>query len=491
MRHARNMMARPICLFLTVATCLGVGGMASADSMKTDVETLSSAEFAGRSIGTPGSTAAAAYLAERFDDIGVMPLTGALHLLPVAIDALTLSGASGSLGAEGRTIATLGTDLTLSQGLVDSTTIEAPITLVRYAANSSTLPDGFDPADVDGHIVITQRVDPPSAPLSEAAAGLLGRLSMSRPAAILTATPGLRDMLQPDPGASATRYRRAKTPANVLGGRLDAGIVNDVFGPTGAPDDYRSVWISTLPSVGRLEVGFDEIRSRALDEVNVAGTVPGSETQETRILLTAHYDHLGTIDGTVYPGADDNASGVAVLLDVVRGLAADPPAVSVDVVFLTGEEHGLLGSQAFVDAPPVSLSSYRAMINVDAIGRPFGDQAEYSDAFFASGLECFPVLADALGIGARETGLRIMGFGDVPALSPLAASCEAQRAGTGGAPSDQMPFLMAGVPSVLLTGGIHADYHQPGDTSDKLDYARLERLSRLIEIAVRRLADAN
>ncbi|WP_413719050.1 hypothetical protein [Silicimonas sp. MF1-12-2] len=76
--------------------------------------------------------------------------------------------------------------------------------------------------------------------------------------------------------------------------------------------------------------------------------------------------------------------------------------------------------------PHFPLSRYRAVINVDAVGRPFGDQAQYASTIFAIGQECFPAVREALRLGANETGLSLKGFEEVTALSPLAASCEAQ-----------------------------------------------------------------
>lgn len=490
MKLHRIAIMRRVCFAQMAAISLCIGGIASADTLRTDVETLSSPAFSGRSIGTPGSAQAAEYLAGRLEDVRAEPLAGNTYLLPVAINEVVVSGASGSLSADGQPIAEVGRDLSVSQGLVGPVEIEAALTLVRYTATSTSFPEGFDPEDLNGHLVIAQRADPPSNPLGDRAGTLLGRLAESRPAAVLTATPDLGDLLDMETGASVRKYRLATAADDALGGRIDAGVVDGIFGAADAMNDGGSIEIRTLESTGRLEITLDEVEPRALDEVNVAGTVPGSITQDTRILLTAHYDHLGTFDGTIFPGADDNASGVAVLLGAIQRLAANPAEVAVDVAFFTGEEHGLLGSTAFVDAPPISLSSYRAVINVDAVGRPFADQAEFAGSIFASGADCFPAIGNALDVGAHETALRILRFDDVPALVPLSASCEAQRTGTGGAPADQIPFLTAGVPAVLLTGGLHADYHQPGDTSDKLDYDRLNRLSRLVEIAVRSLAVA-
>jgi hypothetical protein len=164
------------------------------------------------------------------------------------------------------------------------------------------------------------------------------------------------------------------------------------------------------------------------------------------VLLGAHYDHLGIdAEGRIHPGADDNASGVAAVLEAARILADDPPGAAIVFVFFAAEEEGLLGSRWYVDHPALPLASCIAMVNLDTVGR----LAEGGLTVF--GAETSPTWGRVLpGVG--------LGFGLEPDLPP---------SDPGG--SDQIAFVEKGVAAVQLFTGAHADYHRPTDTLDKID----------------------
>ena len=103
--------------------------------------------------------------------------------------------------------------------------------------------------------------------------------------------------------------------------------------------------------------------------VNIVGLIPGARVADRYIVVTAHYDHVGANDGQIYHGADDNASGVATMLELARRLKANPPEHSVLIVALDGEERGLLGAREFVKAPPVPLSAVSLNLNFDMTAR--------------------------------------------------------------------------------------------------------------------------
>lgn len=99
---------------------------------------------------------------------------------------------------------------------------------------------------------------------------------------------------------------------------------------------------------------------------NVLGYIPGQ--QEEIIVLSAHYDHLGTIGGTLYPGANDNASGVALIMELLTELKKETPQYSILIAFWGAEEMGLLGSSFFCDNPTVSWGRIKCIVNLDSIG---------------------------------------------------------------------------------------------------------------------------
>ena len=102
---------------------------------------------------------------------------------------------------------------------------------------------------------------------------------------------------------------------------------------------------------------------------NICGVVKGTRQPDSLMVITAHYDHLGGMGSdTYFPGANDNASGIALLLDLAKYYAANPPPYSIAFICFSGEEAGLIGSKYFTDHPPVNLPSIRFLINIDLAG---------------------------------------------------------------------------------------------------------------------------
>jgi len=209
---------------------------------------------------------------------------------------------------------------------------------------------------------------------------------------------------------------------------------------------------------------------------NVVAVLPGSNPQfkGEAALLTAHYDHLGfggpgvraDAAGKLHPGADDNASGVAVLLEVAKQLAAGPPPPRTIVfVAFSGEESGLLGSKYFVkQTTPVPVSGIYGVINMDTVGR-LGDQP-------------LSILASE---SAREWPFVFSGITAVTGVKTRSIPGASES-------SDQKSFIDAGVPGVQLFTSATLDYHRPSDTADKVDGAGLVRVATVATEAINYLA---
>ena len=200
---------------------------------------------------------------------------------------------------------------------------------------------------------------------------------------------------------------------------------------------------------------------------NVVGVLPGrrADWAAQSVVLGAHYDHLGRgwpearegAEGKIHPGADDNASGVAVLLETAAALKArGAPDRTVVFVAFSGEEWGLKGSRHYVSAMkrwPVKEA--RAMVNVDSVGRLGERKLLVLGA--GSATEWVHV---ARGIGFT-TGVESTAVADDPGAS------------------DQKSFLEAGVPAIQVFAGAHEDYHRPTDTADRVDAGGLAKAAPL------------
>ena len=227
-------------------------------------------------------------------------------------------------------------------------------------------------------------------------------------------------------------------------------------------------WLAGNPQPGtpldvEVQARVDSVERFAVE--NVCGFWPGSDPDLARevLLVSAHYDHIGVIDGEVYNGADDNASGTAGLLALAEALAAHGPLRrSVMLLWVTGEERGLLGSKAWVeDLWLPGDAEVVCDINLDMIGR---NAPEF--------LEVTPThrhpRTNRLGTLAAEFA-RGEGFAEL-----ASADKDFTR-------SDHFVFATElRVPVVYLSGGEHADYHEATDTADKLDADKIARVMAVV-----------
>lgn len=207
------------------------------------------------------------------------------------------------------------------------------------------------------------------------------------------------------------------------------------------------------------------------EEANVVGHL---ETEHQRlILLAAHYDGQGKHPaGMIYPGADDNASGIAALLEVARltGLqhrqGAPPSASKIGWVFaaLGAEEVGQVGARAYLASPSVELSRIDLMINLDMVGRP--SPTAVSEAIGYQVLsEPAEKIQRHLELAASAAGIQMRPLDSFGPLMPTLSDAE---------------IFAARVPTILLSTGLHADHHELTDTAEKIDYAQVERAVHMV-----------
>jgi Zn-dependent M28 family amino/carboxypeptidase len=212
-------------------------------------------------------------------------------------------------------------------------------------------------------------------------------------------------------------------------------------------------------------------RQEPLTGVNLVGVCRANDPDAPYIVVSAHYDHLGVRNGATHPGADDNASGVAVLLDVAADCLARPFRHHLVVVAFDAEEAGLRGAQAFVDAPPVPRGRLVLNVNLDMVAR--GDRGE----LYVSGTSHYPALRPVLEPVAARAGVKVL-FGHD---SPDAGKDDWTEQ------SDHAAFHRAKIPFVYFGVEDHPDYHKPTDTPAKIDPAFFAAASETILAALRAL----
>ncbi len=221
-------------------------------------------------------------------------------------------------------------------------------------------------------------------------------------------------------------------------------------------------------------IDYSEFLSRNHRTIrNVVGVLKGVDNQrdDEAVVLGAHYDHVGLggrfsnsveMTGEIHNGADDNASGVASIIEIARAAAADRSRFPRSVVFIAfaGEERGLFGSAHYAAHP--AIDDTVAMVNLDMVGRSNG-RVE------VGGLSVSPSLAD-----------------DVEAAAKAAGGIDVRRGGPGAGRSDDSSFLDKNIPALHFFTGFHDDYHRPTDDWNRIDAPGTARVATLaLELAAR------
>ena len=254
-----------------------------------------------------------------------------------------------------------------------------------------------------------------------------------------------------------------------------------------------------------LTLSIDIVRREA-PSFNVVGILPGSDPKlkDEAIVLGAHYDHLGRGDegslapreGEIHHGADDNASGVAGLIELARMLSIQNPKPRRTVVFIafSGEEEGLIGSSYYVNHPVVPLQNTAAMINMDMIGRlkerklivgGIGTAQEWRSMVDAdNSVQGMTVSLNAPRREAVATGKGpiVLGANGQPVVTMDPTKqffLTLNEDGYG--PSDHSSFYAKQIPVLFLWTGNHDDYHKPSDTADKINYEGEARIVSFVE----------
>ena len=201
---------------------------------------------------------------------------------------------------------------------------------------------------------------------------------------------------------------------------------------------------------------------------NVLGVIRGTRYPARYLVVSAHYDHLGVHDGHIFNGADDNASGTAVALEVASRFRAEPPDHSIIIALLDGEEAGLSGAQALLDDAAVPVDAIILNINLDMVGRSARGE------LWVAGTHHYPQLADVVRSVASRAELTLRAGHD-----------------TGSGPqnwtgaSDHAAFHARGIPFLYFGVEDHEDYHRPSDDVAAIDPSFLVRAARAIIDAVR------
>jgi len=477
-------LAAVLCFFATAAAAYAASATIDPNLFLDDVKFLASQKMKGRGTGTPELEKAAAYIAEHFRAFGLQPIDGRSYYQAFHVTT------NASLGPDNRfAYAAAGNRVKLSFpedftpfNFSARAKMSGPVVFAGYGITAPEYNyDDYKGIDADGKIVLILRHEPQEFDEKSVFAGKIytqhaqywskaSNAKMHGACGVIlindrAAHPGEADDLEKfaavaGPGDAGIPFVQIRSDLAdrwfALAGKnseeIQKGIDQDLQSRSFAFPD-------TLTVDANLDV------ERVVKTVhNVAGYLPG-QTDEY-LVIGAHYDHLGlgeqyslapSLAGTVHPGADDNASGTAGVIELARWFSSQPRQKR-GILFLTfaGEELGLLGSSFYVNHPLFPLSKEVVMINMDMIGR----------------LRDGKVFIGGVGTG---TTLKKLLEEVVPKYNLHADYSEA-----GYGSSDHTSFTTKQVPVLFFFSGLHADYHKPSDTWDKIDAPDAAKLLQMI-----------
>lgn len=469
---------------------------AAAKRIRADVDVLASEKWKGRRAGTPEADLAAAFLVESFKKIGLLPGAGKGGYLQSFdyIDGVDL-GPKNALSTAGAAPVghawSVGTDFRPLAFSAPGTVEDGEVVFAGYGISAKDPAwDDYAGLDVKGKVVLVLRYGPDGDDLKSPFSPYMAlryKASVAKEKgarALLVATgPETKDVTDElvalrtdasfaDAGLPAFSIRRPVAESLFAGSGKTLAGAQKAIDATKKPSSF-----AFLSSRVNAVADVTPHRSRT---ANVIGVLPGRDPAvNTEVLvLGAHYDHLGlggagsldaTPGGRIHPGADDNASGVAGILELARTFAARRGTLRRSIVFVAfgAEEEGTLGSLHFTKNPPVPIEKIVAMVNLDMVGRLRNDTLD------VHGVGTSPVWKPLVAKANETTKLKLVfhegGFG----------------------PSDHSSFYAASRPVLFLFTGSHPDYHRPSDTPDKLNAEGEEKVLTFLSPIVSGVANAD
>ncbi len=508
------------CALLCLAAATALAQPVRVDRLRADIAYLSSDALKGRRALEPGSDAAARFVAAEFAEAGLKPARGGSFLQEFELIEYRPDPRATRLIVEqngNKQSYEYGSDFTGS--FPRKVTASGPLLFAGYGITAPEFGyDDYAGIDARGAIVLVFEYEPRAHDASSPFNGAGNTRHASARQKLLNAqqhgAAGVLIMPAPNRKRPSTLGRRSGGRKPSAGPRIQALAGSDVripvftispqlaetlLAPAGRkPAELQAEIDAKLRPVrldlrgSRAEMRAENAGSRRGLTANVIGMLEGSDPKlrEETVIFGSHYDHLGVRDGKVLPGADDNASGTAAVIELARAFrdSGDRPKRTLLFVSFGAEEAMLLGSYYYAAHPPRPLESTRAVINLDMIGRNEAPSAQTeglieiaadtSNEMNLVGSFYSPDLRAVVERENRHTGLRLSYKWDADGTLNLLWRC------------DHFPFLMRGVPAVWFFNGFQPDYHQPGDTVDKLNFVKMERIVRLAYRAGLALANA-
>lgn len=461
-------------------------GITAAD-LKKHLYIIASDDMEGRETGTPGQYKAAKYIAGEFERVGLQPGANGQWEQPFSLYQDTL--VRSAISANGRTYEFGNGFYAALRETVNQELGQTPVVFAGYGITHEQY-DSYKDLDLNDKIAIIadgMYVDTAGKPQRSGESTLFraGELKNKLRAA---ANKGARAVFLvsdrvPAMSRAGDRLRRTGLyfptmttmefipNAYYISPELASAVLGKPWEEViahlkGGKQDVITGQVASLV----FEKGKNEIKSS-----NVLGILPGTDKKDEYLFITAHYDHIGVINGKVHNGADDDGSGTVSVIAMAEAFmkakkAGKGPRRSIVFMTVAGEEKGLLGSRYYTDNPIYPLSETVADLNIDMIGRIDADHKKDSNYVYIIGDDKLSSDMRPISETANEqTRLKL----DYRYNDPNDPNRFYYR-------SDHYMFAQHKIPIIFYFNGVHPDYHGEGDEPHKISYGLLAKRAQLV-----------
>lgn len=487
-------------LFVAILSAASTAPITQADPARvlSDIKALSAPEMEGRGAGTKGLARAADLIVKRYKQLQVPPAGTHGYLQPFTL----ITGAK--LKSDNRIVVANGQtkkELKTNQDFVpfsfsSSGEVEGSVVFAGYGVTADEYQyDDYANLDVKDKIVVVLRYEPTAFAAKSGEQGLTHHSQMITKA-INARNHGARAVVMINGKLGdgeedlLTRFGSVSGPENI--GIVFVQVKNDTAeswlraAGKSLKDVQDQINAASKPASFALPDSLHvsmkvDIETTRTTVNNILAYLPG-QTDEY-VIVGAHYDHLGRGNfdslapsqiGQIHPGADDNASGTAGVLELARLLSPQRARLKRGILFMdfAGEELGLLGSAEWVKEPTRPLDKAVAMINMDMIGRIKDDKVYIGGV--GTGSTFKPILENAEKDQAQK-----------------GSTFKIEYSASGYSSSDHTSFVTKKIPVLFFFSGLHSDYHKPSDTWDKINAPSAAKLLDLIANVTVQLANAS
>ena len=446
----------------------------TVDELKKHISYLASDELKGRLTGSAGDSLAAEYIRKDLAESGLTPLYNKGFQRFRVTDKI-INGPANSLKVNGLSLI-VGTDFA-PYAFSQNSSIGGEVVFGGYGfqINEDSLKwNDYTGIDVKGKIVLILRADPeieklksPFIKYSRDRDKVLQAKDMGAKAVLLVSGKAY------DPEDKFEPLAKGEQTVGIPAFRISRKIADQLLEPKNLAIDDMEKKLNELRKPDSFNTGVtisgqSDVAETTIPTRNVVMEIPGTDKtlKDQYVIIGAHFDHLGMggpgsgsrVPDTlgVHHGADDNASGVGMELELAQKLAATPGSHkrSILVIAFAGEEEGLLGSKRFTDNSIIDLNKVNAMVNLDMVGRLNENS-----------------LVQIGGVGTADPFKKMVYSSCDTTVLKLSLSEE------GYGPSDHASFYGKNIPVLYLSSGAHLDYHTPADTWDKINYKGMVQIS--------------